>query len=620
MSFAAIYTLEFPDFFDRDIQVLIEDESGDANVDIKASDNPVTVEFSTPSDFILDPINGSTITLRLMSETDYQFIGLYTNSNRKYRVTLKINTVLQGRWFMQPDQYQEDYKQTPYVTEFIAADQLGFLKTVAWDRRAVETEMVTLGAILKKTNLDLDLYEAINVYEDGQDETTADSPLDQTYINTKVFTGMTYYDALKGILFKYGAVIKQVQGKWVIYRPEDATAAYQRRLWTYSAGVFTYDSTASHNPVVLSTSATVTRANLVRVTNGGMFINPAWKKYQLVQNYGKIKNILENGNFETWNLGIPTGWEKFGSFLGNIHEGNAVKMLVNTSTTGQLSQTFYSPLESRWRCEIEWDVHVVAGTAMKLDFLIFLKNTAGYLFTYDFDIEGWSPGSTSYQLEYDNTGGSESFNQTGSVNVVTTAHTAAGVDYMSFVLHNPAAARPNGSYVKWKSVKISMMDEQDGVVLEYENDNIQDIEINPSNNFNGGSHEMLLNDVGRTYTKFVCKGGMWLDAAQFQRTTEWVNSSGRGKLEALLKNSIGKLLSKSQQVISVPIYSKLLSASSVIQEINNDNKLFLIKRGAWDILNGIWDVEAFEIGQGVGAILRDEGVPLLDEGEVMPDE
>ena len=72
MSYGTKYTLEFPDYYNQACQVLIEEDGyAGASTDIKGTDVPFVLSPETPSDFILDPINGTSATLRLMSETDF---------------------------------------------------------------------------------------------------------------------------------------------------------------------------------------------------------------------------------------------------------------------------------------------------------------------------------------------------------------------------------------------------------------------------------------------------------------------------------------------------------------------------------------------------------------------
>lgn len=612
MSFAAIYTLEFTDYFDRDIQVLIEDESGDANVDVKGSDNPLTLSWNTPSDFILDPINGSSATIRLMSETDFQFLDLYTNSNRKYQVTIKIDTVLEWRGFLSPDQYQEQYKQTPYATEFVAMDQLGFLKTLAWDNLDIMTLAEALGFIFEKTDLELDLYEGLNIYEYFKhNRTTADSPLDQTYFDGKAYDGKTYYDVLYDTLLKFGAVVKQDRGHWFIYRPIAAVAAFQRRLWTYSAGVFTYDSTASYDPVVDTTSATVAKANLVRITAGSMFISPAWQKYTLTRDYIKRANSLENGDFSEWDDPIPDSWTKSGSI---ILVKSTTGLRINAVPGGSLDYItqMFNSVSNVIKLKFRYAVFVAAGQSLTVSAIFYIIR-GGTRWYWDFDARQWTVNTKYYRPTIDNSGGSTSVGYIVEYEDITEDASLSPGDEAWFRIDTPGGHATG--YVDWQLVNTNVLDVFDE---EYESELIEDITINPDNNYKGDDLEILVSDAphpGNVDQESVYYGILTTNAAMTEYTSHWTtDGSHYFSLSLHLKRNISELKTQSAQVISVPIYSKLLFSSSVIQELNNANRLFMIRRATWDVLNGIWDVEAFEIGMGAGAALKaEDGTDLLAE-------
>ena len=611
MSYGTLYTLEFPDYFDRTIQVLIEEQDyAGASTDIKGGEVPLTISWKTPSDFILDPINGSMATIRLMSETDYQFLNLYTNSNRKYRVTINIDAVLEWKGFISPDQYQEDYKQTPYATEFRAMDQLGFLKTLAWDRTTVETEISMLGAILAKTDLELDLYEGINIYELHHNTTTADSPLDQTYVNGDFADSKTYYDALKALLFKYAATIKQDRGHWVIERPEEKIAAFQRRLWTESAGVFSYDSTASYDSVVSSTSTTVAKNDLVRITAGGMFMNPAWQNYKLTQNYDKRDNILENGNFVAWTGVVPDDWSVLGA-VNQERQGDKLRLpsLTPQSVMKNISQSIATTSDI-FTITIDYDVFCTA--AMVVDFRLYIDGTGFTRRYWDFDNNTWTASSVIHLRTF------AASNENVSIKVVTSDSAVTGITKVTAEFLRPNAAL-NVGHIDINEVTLRVLKEVSTTHIEEPIEEQKSIvTIDPSNNFNGGDYEMLISDLPAPQRDagLVYNGGMWLDSQQLSPTLSWGAPGGviGGGLAYLLINSISKLLSQPQQVLTVPIYSMILFSTSVIQEINNSNRLFMIRRATWDVLNGIWDIEGFEIGIGEGAaLLNEDSEQLLNE-------
>ncbi len=610
MSYGTLYTLEFPDYFDRTIQVLIEEEDyAGASTDIKGGESPLEIQWNTPSDFILDPINGSTATIRLMSETDFQFLNLYTNSNRKYRVTINIDATLEWKGFLQPDQYQEDYKQIPYDNEFIASDQLGFLKALAWDRVTIETEMSMLQAILAKTDLEMDLYEGLNIYELHHNTTTADSPLDQTYINTKAFAGKTYYDALKALLFKYAATIKQDRGHWVIERPEEKITAYQRRLWTESLGVFTYDSTALYDPIVSSTSATAARDDLVRITAGGMFINPAWRNYSITQAYGKRDNLIQNGDFTLWFDKRPAFWGPSGGVETHTERSaDKLKLLPRTPQVDLRKWFIIAAATSDvFKMTIDYDIFCTAS--LDVEFRLSITSSIGTRW-WDFDNNTWTHINTKYSRNF------TSNNENVKIDIITSDSGVADIIAFTFEMFLPVGVFDAGHVIINSIIMRVLKETTSSQIEEPIEDQKSIVTINPTNNFDGGDYEMLLSDLpaAQRDSGLVYNGGMWLDALQVSPTLSWSAIGGTigGSLVSLLFNSISKLLSQPQQVISVPIYSMTLFSTSVIQEVNNSNKLFMIRRATWNILEGIWDVEGFEIGVGAGAALKaQDGQDLL---------
>ena len=622
MSYGTKYRLTYTDYFDQASELLIQKNGySGAVTDIKLTGNPITITYDTPSDFKLDPINGSSMTMRLVAETDFQFEDLYTSSNREYQIIFNLAGSVHWKGFIQPEQYQGQYAVAPYVISFLAVDQLGFLKTLVWDRTSVELEITTLGAILAKTNLDINLYEALNIYEEHYDDATSDSPLAQTYINTKVFADKTYYDALCAILLKYAAIIKQDRGKWFIYRPEDTTASYQRRLWTYSAGVFTYNSTAVYNPIVSTTSAKVAKATLVRIANNSTRrTDPAWQKYQLKQNYGMENGIVRNSDFTLWTKdGLrPTYWSLIDTTVSRV--GDKMSLAVGNSFDGSkyVSQSFsiQGSYEQKFRIKFSYDVFCPADKTCAFQFALKLLSGGGYTYYFNFDTLSWDQASVKYSKTH---GSTSSVSTTENVEIIGSA---LGVlfdpDNTITVLIYRANSNSTNSYIYVNEMDFEFVNYIGSVAItEPEAEVIDPIIINPANNFDGGEHELLLSDVPAiANTRSIYKGGLWLDSTQLSPTGKWTSPQGTNSLAELLKFSISNLYLNPSEILSVIMYSKLLFSSSVIQEINNSNKLYLIKRATWEALSGKWNLEAYKIGQAdvpVEAILAEDGTDLLNE-------
>jgi len=630
ITYGTIYRLTFFDLFGQSCQLDLEQRwyTGTVN-DLTCEHSPIQITFDTPSiDNIFDPINGSRAIIKVVATSDFEFMSWFTSDVRKYRVSLYIETVLQWRGFLQPHQGSSAYKIAPTINTFVAMDQLGYLKTLIWDRENVETELSALGAILNKTGLGLNMYEALNVYEDNHASTAADSPLDQTYFNSKRFDGLTYYDALQQLLFKYKATIRQNLGYWEITRPEDVGTAYTRRLFTFSAGIFTYNSNASHNPVVSTTSTNTTRALLVRVSNESPNIDvaPAWNRYKLIQKFDKIENIFENGDFTEWNGNNPTEWERWNeASMTYIRDGDGVRIQSGAGYNAAFRQKVYLNNQS-FRFKAEWDVFVEKGKVLKV-YVEINRHVPGQptSLNWDFDMNAWTYNNARFIGTYDNSSGDAGLWQSDSFEFTTLFSFFTQTDYIEIILYKPVEYLTGGTmnYVRWKyagamcGITSSLYD----YFVDYFKDYSYEIDLDTNNTKDGGDVEMMLNDViPGTFMGKVYYGGLWLDAAQLFPTQNWTDSSGSGPLVKLLMNGLSWAHLKPAEILKVSIYSKLVNSTSVIQEINYDNMLFMIKRAVWDVRYGRWTIEGYKIGQGdiptIDALLAEDGTDLLAENTI----
>lgn len=630
MSYGTVYKIGWIDYFDQVHEVLIQQrDTAESITEVPAAGNPFSITYETPSDNINEPINGSFATIRLVTQTDFQFIDLYTSDNRKYQVIHTVDAVTNWKGFILPDQYQEQYKGPPYVNEFIAADQLGYLRTLAWDQ---ETEIVSyldlLDIILGATGLEIDLYEALNVYENDHNSTTADSPLDQTYLNANVYEGHTYYEALFDILQNFTAIIKQDRGKWFIYRPTKAIASFQRRLWTWSAG-YSYDSTALYDPIVSTTSATpeTAKADLVRISaQATMFINQAWRNYTINQSLRKKLTVVRNGFFTAWTSGSPDYWIKTGG-AAPIQSGNSARFNAITSFSSliHMSQSVI-PFESdRLEVSVNWEIYIRPGATMDVYFALQQSYIAGgTVNSYDFNNDTWTIAGKRYKRTYDNSTGSSAVIQGDSIKIVTNRTGLVSIDSMLLSIFHPVSANTN-CYVKFNNYNIRIMEDLTATsTQEHESDRTFPVTIDPRNNFSPSDIDVLCSDVPIGSSAYrdaenIYLGALFSDNLKQDQTKSWTDDLEIGTLIELMQSSISELYLSPQQVLSVTIYSKLLFSSSIIQEVNNSNRLFMIKRATWDCKFGRWTVEAWEIGQDAGAALKaeDDQDLLAEDGSTL---
>lgn len=627
MSYGTKYKVGWWSYFDEDCELLIEEEDyGGASTTVNGAGDPLTIAWETPTDFILDPVNGSMATFRIMAETDFQFLNLYTANNRKYRITFNVDSALKWRGFLSPDMYQEEYKAPPYVNEFVATDQLGYLKTLAWDQGSAMTLLDALEYIMDKTDLELDLWEALNVYHYGFDMTEADSPLDQTWFNGDAYDGMTYYDALKDILVKFGAVIRQDLGKWFIFRPSEVTASahtaspeFVRRLWTWSSGTYTYDSYASYNPTVATTSAIVAKASLVRLAPSSMWINPAWARYKIIRDYVKRASLLDNHDFTEWSGTLPTYWSaSTGAGALTQRQGNKMRIISTTDALAPLRYWYQQKncTADIYGLSVRYNVFVSPGNSLTVYFGLLKMTTNRY---WDFDTNQWSTSPKVYTRTFDNSGGSVAINEEVTANIFT-SDSVTGTTSIIFSMYAPYGNPTAGTdYVEFDEIGLRVLDEVSAVeIKEYPASAEYDIEVNPDNNSGGPDITLYVCDYPEVdwNIRHVHDGVLFTNSGLTSQTEDWTET-GSGPyhyLREILWDKISDLHREPQQVLNGKIYSKLLYPTSVIKETSNSDKLYLIKRAEWDPKNGTWDIEAHEIVDIIeDYLLQETGDKILQE-------
>lgn len=624
MSYGTKYTLTFPSYFDETCQLLIEEEGyAGASTDIYGADDPITIAWETPSDFLLEPINGSMATIRLVSETDFQFLDLYTSSNRKYRVTFNVGGALKWRGFLSPDQYREEYKAPPYINEFVAYDQLGYLKTVDWDQTGGAISLMRLlGYVFEKTGLELNLYEGINVFDSAHDMTSADSPLDQTYINGDAYEDKTYYDVLYDILIKFGAVIKQQNGCWFIFRPSEvyhsaftSTPDFNLRYWTYSSGVFSYDSRDDYDPTLATTSATA--AQLVRLTGSSMWVNPAWKKYLIIHDYLKRDGVLRNNDFTEWSGTTPSYWVH-SSGVGAVTERHGNKVRLDPVALLEVPFRYWYQYRACtadvYRLSVKYNIYVTPYSQITVWFSVKKFSTDRY---WDFDNNVWSVSPKTYSRTFDNSAGIVQMIEEVTVDITTSDSSTSTTGI--FFYFNAPYVNTGGGYVEFSEVNLRVL----GVnaadeLFEYAETAEYDITVNNSNVHEG--EELTIHGLDYPLTdaniQYALNGVLFSNSGLTTQTGNWTETAASpyNFLISLLGNNISNFHREPQQVLSGTIYSNLMKPTSVISETFNSGKYHLIKRAEWNPKYGTWNIEAHELyDYTADYVLQEIGDKILQE-------
>jgi hypothetical protein len=79
-------------------------------------------------------------------------------------------------WAM-PEDYSENYQNTPYIATVVASDGLEELKNVNYPLQDGKATLFThLQNCLISTFVNNDIFESVNIYSNGMDSTASDSP------------------------------------------------------------------------------------------------------------------------------------------------------------------------------------------------------------------------------------------------------------------------------------------------------------------------------------------------------------------------------------------------------------------------------------------------------------
>lgn len=263
------------------------------------------------------PIHPTNAILDLTSVKDYQFLPLFTQDNKKYRVVYEVNEASAGfaeTWqgFIDPNVYREDFISTPYFVEIQVSDNVKTLESEKFtddnggllfgDMKLIKV----ISHIMKKTGLSLKIRSGINIFETTHNTASTDDPLDQTYVDAACYREGTEpfncWEVLTHILKPFGARIYQYSNQWIIEEIDRATATYAYRVFT-ADGV--YESNSTFDPIIDVKASTLTSRAAFLNGDQSLEVIPAYGKIDVVSKLNYVGSIV-SGGFEKEDLLSPT--------------------------------------------------------------------------------------------------------------------------------------------------------------------------------------------------------------------------------------------------------------------------------------------------------------------------
>lgn len=326
-----------------------------AAVELQAAPIPFRKSYSTASEFKFEPLRPSTGTAVFVfnDEDEVDFEQFWTADEKKYQIQHFVGGVLKWIGFIIPNGFSYEFKGGYYEGVLTAADGLSTLSKIpfafnsnvpygtqdlVYNDGFVFPFSLMATEILRKLDLDLDLWIAVDVYERTMDptlDTRFGDPLSasganvKTYINNTPRTDIPYWkdanevmdckQVLENLCYIFGAKVYQNEGVWRIKRVNvdaDFGSGATTRYWRKFNTACVYLGREAAGQDVLIPCATVSKAMIG--TDHLMTMDSVYSAFRVNYDYTFVRdgdnpvNLITNGSFAGWvpssKFDAPTDW------------------------------------------------------------------------------------------------------------------------------------------------------------------------------------------------------------------------------------------------------------------------------------------------------------------------
>ena len=357
------YYISYCDDFgtSRRVSILQKDYVGSAT-ELTGDVNPISITYESSDDFFFSPIRPSTAEVFMLFDTEgsVDFEEFWTADEREYQVQDIKDGTIEWIGYVVPNGFQYEFVGGWYHASITASDGLSTLEAITfvddqnkpygnqdlvYNDRTDPFEfppILIFCEILKKLDLDLDLWTCVDSYEKNMTKTgdtrNAD-PLATCYVNVKTYIKageneqIPYWygsgeewnckDVIENLLYMFGAKLYQEWGIWRIksinadidYGTGD-TQRYWRKYNTAATYLYDYETVNDQVNIPCGNSLTFLKGN-----DHIMYMDDVYRKFRMNYEYTFLREgdtpfeLLTNGSFCDFNntsiLAAPTGWERW---------------------------------------------------------------------------------------------------------------------------------------------------------------------------------------------------------------------------------------------------------------------------------------------------------------------
>lgn len=364
---------EFQDFLKesgKDVLIDILERSYEGEIiEICGGAGPVKIKYQGDRDDPNAALIASDCEFELLVETDGDFDELFQGDDEKFKTNVYINGDLYHTDFIVPEFHSKPYIFEPYPVTITATDRLAELKNKDFldsgeNRYKGEMKAIKIIAeILKKTGLLLNIRCGINVFDSGMTTDPEDDPLDQAFIDTRIYYSPkkvpdTCDEVLKSILDPFRAQLFQSMGVYWIIRLSDAVGTFAYREFDPNGD---YVSNSTFNPVLILGSPNTAGPKVMFAQKSQLmtFVRN-YGYFEITHNLGKDGNLIDTGLFESEDIiELASGNKTFKDWNVLIGQGG-VKYGHETVVNGDSTGAFYFDFTASNGNQVDTQLYSVA--------------------------------------------------------------------------------------------------------------------------------------------------------------------------------------------------------------------------------------------------------------------
>lgn len=249
------------------VNILQEDFTGEAQEVFFSANEPVSIEWK--STYKYEPIRSSAVTLKLLSETDRQFVDMYSIAVGRIRLDIYREGTLIWSGTLDTEVYSEPYSRNKnYFVELTFSD-FGIWERLKYNLSGIQTLFDILSNALDRSNI---IYNSINqqyisTYIDSQTKATLEALCQRSenfYDEDNEASSLK--DVIKGILQPLNYCIIQINGIIYIYDYNSLYNNAQKRTIEWRSDNQTLETDTVYNNVKITFSpysnATIISSNI----------------------------------------------------------------------------------------------------------------------------------------------------------------------------------------------------------------------------------------------------------------------------------------------------------------------------------------------------------------------